>query len=128
MITGIGIDMVNIQRIEKILVQSEKKFLKKYFTKAEIKLSKKYKGKKYAAYFAKRFAAKEAMAKAFGTGFGKVELKEISVEKAKSGKPMIKLSGKAKTLAGKKSKIYLSLSDEYPFAVAMVIISSSKDR
>jgi len=127
MITGIGIDMVDIRRIEKVLIKSEKKFLKKYFTKSEIKFSKKYKGKKYPAYFAKRFAGKEAVAKAFGTGFGKIEFKEISVEKEKSGKPEIKLSGKAKKLLGKKSKIYLSLSDEYPFAVAMVIISSSKD-
>jgi len=127
MIHSIGVDIVNIERIEKLLKKSGEEFLKKIFTLAEIKISKNYKGKKYAAYFAKRFAAKEAVAKAFGTGFGKIEFKEISVEKEKSGKPVIKLAGKAKKLLGKKSKIHLSLSDEYPFAVAMVIISSSAD-
>src|SRR5271154_147593 len=104
MIVGIGIDIVNIERIEKLLEKSGEQFLKKIFTPEEIKIAEKYKGKKYAAYFAKRFAAKEAVVKAFGTGIGKIEFREISVEKEKSGKPVIKLKGKAKKLSGKKSK------------------------
>jgi holo-[acyl-carrier protein] synthase len=121
MIHGVGVDIVNIERIEKILKKSPEKFLEKYFTAGEIELGKKYKGKKHAAYFAKRFAAKEAAAKALGTGFGKnLAFKDIEVTKEKSGKVGIKLHGKAAKLA-KKTTLYLSLSDEYPFAVAMVV-------
>jgi len=127
MISGIGIDIVDIRRIEKILLKSQEKFLEKYFTANEIRLSKKYKGKKYASYFAKRFSAKEAVAKALGTGFGKsLAFKDIEVIKEKSGRPEIRLKGKATRLAGKNVKFHISLSDEYPFAVAMVVVIAGK--
>jgi len=129
MISGIGIDIVDIRRIEKLLKKDGERFLGKIFTAKEIALAKNYRGKKYAAYFAKRFAAKEAVAKALGTGFGKsLEWREINIEKEKSGRPVIKLKGKAMKLAGEKNILHLSLSDEYPFAVAMVAVREFENK
>jgi len=121
MISGIGIDIVDIRRIDKLLKKNGERFLHKIFTAEEIEISKNYRGKKYAAYFAKRFAAKEAVAKALSSGFGKnLEWREINIGKEKSGRPVIMLKGKARKLAGENTSLHLSISDEYPFAVAMV--------
>jgi holo-[acyl-carrier protein] synthase len=122
---GIGTDIVDISRIKKIFIKN-KVFKSKIFSKKEIKYCES-RSNKIAAY-SKRFAAKEAFVKALGTGIAKgISLKEISVNNSKNGAPFIELLGKtkliAKKLINKNSQIYLSLSDEKKYALAMVVIS-----
>ena len=129
-IFGIGTDIVNIKRIEKILKNKKSTFKKKIFTENEI-LYCNNKRNPYP-YYAKRFAAKEALSKALGTGINKdISFKNIQVSNDKKGKPYILLKGKTETFLKKKIKsknysIHLSLSDDTPWAQATVIISSSK--
>ena len=124
-IFGIGTDISNINRIKKSL--KNKNFINRVFNTAEIKKCKNHINKSNC--FAKRFAAKEAFSKAIGTGISKgINFNEIIVHNIKSGKPKIKLLGKTKKMASKiikkrKFNIYLSLSDDKPFAVATVEIT-----
>ena len=124
-IFGIGTDIANINRIKKSL--KNKRFINKIFNINEIKRCNCNINK--ANCFAKRFAAKEAFSKALGTGISKgLNFNEITVHNIKSGKPSIKLLGNTKKIVNKvikKSKfsIFLSLSDDKPFAVATVVIS-----
>jgi len=124
-IYGLGIDIVSITRIKKTL--KNRKFIKRVFNKIEIEKCKVHLNK--ANCLAKRFAAKEAFAKALGTGISKgINFNEIIVYNIKSGKPHIKLSGNTKKIIKKiinknKFNIFLSLSDERSFAIATVIIS-----
>ena len=119
MIIGVGVDIIDIRRIEKLLKKDGQRFIDRVFTKAEQKKATSIKNKeKRAAYYAKRFAAKEAYAKAIGTGIGKgVKFQDITVISEKSGKPTLKV-------AKEKRKIHLSLSDEYPYAQAFVVVES----
>jgi len=124
-IFGIGTDIVDISRIKKIF-NNNKKFKKRVFSLKEIKYCES-KTDKIASY-SKRFAAKEAFAKALGTGISKgISFNEISIINNKNGAPFIELLGKTKTIAKKitrkNNKIYLSLSDEKKYALAMVVIS-----
>ena len=124
-IYGIGTDVVNINRIKKSL--KNKKFISRLFNKNEIKKCNKKINK--VNCYAKRFAAKEAFSKAIGTGISRgINFDEIIVFNIKSGKPGIKLLGNTKKTVNKiinkkKINIFLSLSDDKPFAVATVIIS-----
>ena len=126
-IFGIGTDIVNIKRLEKSLKKNGNNFKKRIFSKKEIVYCEK---KKYPySYFAKRFAAKEALSKALGTGIRKgINFKNIVISNDTFGKPSIKLNGSTekflkKKIKAKKYKIYLSLSDDKPWAQATVIIS-----
>ena len=124
-IFGIGTDIVDITRIKK-LFNKNKKMKKRLFSKEEIKNCELLTNK--IACYSKRFAAKEAFVKALGTGISKgISFNEISINNNKKGAPFIKLIGKTKTivknLIKKKNKIYLSLSDEKKYALAMVVIS-----
>ena len=124
-IHGIGTDIVKIQRIKRSI--KKKLFLSRIFNKDEI--HKCYKTKNFASCFAKRFAAKEAFAKALGTGIAKgINFNEIIILNEKNGKPFIKLINKTKKnvekkLKKKKYKISLSLTDEDNYAVAFVTLS-----
>ena len=126
-IFGIGTDIVNIKRMDKSLKKYGLKFKNKVFSKNEIFYCENKNNP--PAFYAKRFAAKEAFAKALGTGIGKgISLKNIEIFNDKSGKPSIKLKGKIDNLVKKKIKkskynIYLSLSDDKPWAQATVIIA-----
>tara|TARA_Y100000590_G_scaffold468718_1_gene652756 strand:+ start:6389 stop:6781 length:393 start_codon:yes stop_codon:yes gene_type:complete len=126
-IFGIGTDIVSIKRIEKSLKNKGSKFKNKIFTKSEIAYCEKKNNS--CAHFAKRFAAKEALSKALGTGIQKdVIFKNIQVQNDNKGKPHILLKGKTyaflkKKLNKKKFNIYLSLSDDLPWAQATVIIT-----
>jgi len=126
-IFGIGTDIVNIKRIEKSIKLLGPKFKNKVFSKGEIVYCEKKKNS--SSSYAKRFAAKEAFAKALGIGIRKgVNLKNIEVINDTYGKPYINLKGSTDTLLKKKLKsrkynIYLSLSDDTPWAQATVIIS-----
>jgi len=123
-IFGIGTDLVDISRI-KFFIKKNKNYKKKIFSLKEIKYCDS-KFNKISSY-AKRFAAKEAFTKALGTGISKgISFNEISINNNSDGKPFIELLGRTKTIVKniikKKNKIYLSLSDEKNFALAMVVI------
>ena len=124
-IYGIGTDVVNINRITNSL--KNKNFISRLFNKNEIKKCNAQINK--ANCYAKRFAAKEAFSKAIGTGISKgINFDEIIVYNIKSGKPGIRLLGNTKKVVNKiinkkKINIFLSLSDDKPFAVATVVIS-----
>lgn len=123
MILGIGTDIVDIRRIEKLMGE---KFVARCFTQGEQEYcnSKKNGGGDIAAY-ARRFAAKEACAKALGTGIGgQAGLKDIEVVHNDDGQPHIILHnsalGKFEEIGG--SKVHLSLSDDPPYAMAFVVL------
>ena len=126
-ILGIGTDIVEILRIKNLI--KNKSFIKRIFTKSEILYSNKSNSK--SNYFSKRFAAKEALMKAVGTGFTKgVNFKDIWVVNDKLGKPNIKYNNKVKKLIISKFKIksfniFLSLSDEKNYSIAFVIIQQN---
>ncbi len=124
-IYGIGTDIVETSRIKKIL-NTNKRFRNRIFSLTEIKYCES-KSEKISSY-SKRFAAKEAFSKALGTGIRNgISFNEISINNKKNGAPFIELLGKTKVITKnitkKKSKIYLSLSDEKKYAIAMVVIS-----
>ena len=128
-IFGIGTDIVNIKRMQKILRIKNNNFKKRIFSKNEIIYCEK---KKYpSSFYAKRFAAKEALSKALGTGIRKgINFKDIEIINNNYGKPTIKLRGSTanflkKKIKNKKYSIYLSLSDDIPWAQATVIVSYS---
>ena len=129
-IFGIGTDIVNISRIEQSLKKHKFSFKNKIFSKKEISYCEKRKNP--GAFYAKRFAAKEAFTKALGTGIRKgVNLKNIEITNNVLGKPSIYLKGNLanylkKKIKCKKYDIHLSLSDDKPWAQATVIISYNK--
>ena len=125
MIYGIGTDIIEINRIKSVLNKYGDKFKYKCFHQNEISWSNSK--LKSAESFAKRYAAKEACAKALGTGLARgVFWKDIEVINNKYGKPFIRLHNNALNFLNKKinknAKIELSLSDEINFAIANVII------
>jgi holo-[acyl-carrier protein] synthase len=128
-IIGIGADLVDIRRIERTIARFGERFLDRVFTEKERARAER-KANRVATY-AKRFAAKEACAKALGTGFrGGVFFRDIGVVNLKSGQPTLALTGGAETrLAaltphGRIARIDLALTDEWPLAQAFVIISA----
>ena len=126
-IFGIGTDIVNIKRIEKSIKKNGERFKKRIFSKNEIIYCEK--SNNPFSYYAKRFAAKEALSKALGTGIRKgIDFKNIEIFNDRFGKPSITLKGATQNFLEKKIKkkkynIYLSLSDDNPWAQATVIIS-----
>jgi holo-[acyl-carrier protein] synthase len=132
-ILGIGNDICDIRRIEKTLERFGERFLDKVFTAEERR--KAFSRAHPARTLAKRFAAKEATAKALGTGFRfGVHLSDIGVINAPTGRPTLALTGgAARTLAlltpeGHVARIDLTLTDEYPLAQAIVIISALPEK
>ena len=129
-IFGIGTDIINIKRIEKMIKKKNTKFISRIFTKIEIKYCERKKNS--SSYYAKRFAAKEAFSKALGTGISNdISFQNIEISNDKFGKPSINIKGKTLNFLKKKIKsnnfnIYLSLSDDNPWAAATVIIEHSK--
>ena len=125
-IIGNGVDIVDNKRIEKLIINND--FLRRIFTKNEIKISKSRKNK--INFFAKRFAAKEAFVKALGTGFrDNINFSDIEIINGTNGKPKLKISHKIKQLIQKKFKtkktnIYVSLSDEKKHSIAYVILEN----
>lgn len=118
MINGIGIDLIEIKRVEKLLKQYGNNFLKRTFTSKEIEYCKKKANP--SQHYAARFAAKEALIKAFGKP---LVLKEIEVKRPLGKAPQIELSGEAKKLVNTK-KILLSISHDHEYAVAQVILQT----
>ena len=128
MILGIGNDLCDIRRIEKSLERFGDRFVQRIFTEIEQKRSEGRATR--AASYAKRFAAKEACAKALGTGLRRgVFWRDMGVINLRSGRPTLALTGgalarlKEITPPGLAAQIDLTLTDEYPLAQAIVIIS-----
>jgi holo-[acyl-carrier protein] synthase len=125
-VIGIGVDLVENARIEHSLERFGERFLHRVFTAGEIEYSQ---SMKYPArHLAARFAAKEAVSKAFGTGIGKaMGWKDIDVRRKPSGEPFVVLEGGAKKLAEERtvSKVSITLSHTEHHAMAMIVMEGS---
>jgi holo-[acyl-carrier protein] synthase len=129
LIIGIGSDLADIRRIEKTLQRFGDRFVQRVFTEAERARSERRSDR--AASYAKRFAAKEACAKALGTGFrAGVFWRDMGVVNLRSGQPTMALTGgAARRLAalippGMRGVVHLSLTDDHPYAQAFVVIEA----
>ena len=136
MILGLGTDLVNIKRIEKLVEKFGENFYKKVLTEKELERLSEIKNinevKNKTVFCAKRFCAKEAFAKALGIGLGRgINFADVSVVNDIMGKPIIELSDKGEDFICKlfkkkqcgEIKIDVSISDDYPFTNAVVIVS-----
>ena len=130
MIIGLGNDLIDIRRIEKTLEKFGERFTERVFT--EVERTKSDRRAARAASYAKRFAAKEACAKALGTGVPRrgVHWQHMGVVNLPSGQPTLDLTGgaalrlKELTPNGMKARIDVTITDDYPLAQAIVIISA----
>ncbi len=124
-ILGIGVDIVENNRFKRNIYN--KKFINKIYSETEINLSKKIKNK--TNFFAKRFAAKEALLKSLGTGLSNgLSFRDISIKNNKKGQPFLIVNNKIKNIIKKKFKttkfkIFLSLSDEKKHSIAYVVLN-----
>ena len=122
-VLGIGVDIIETERIEHSLQRFGERFLHRVFTDGEISYCQ---SMKYPArHFAARFAAKEAVSKAFGTGIGKsMGWRDIDIRKKPSGEPFVVLDGQAKSLAEDRNvrDVWISLSHTNHHAVAMITL------
>jgi len=130
-ILGIGNDLIDIRRIEKTIQTHGERFLNRVYT--DIERAKSDRRAQRAASYAKRFAAKEACAKALGTGLNQgVYWRDMGVVNLPGGRPTMELTGgalarlQALTPAGMQARIDLSITDDWPLAQAFVIISAVK--
>lgn len=129
-VLGLGSDLCNIERIEASIARFGKRFIDRIFTDIEIARSEKRQLTRAASY-AKRFAAKEACAKALGTGIRRgVFFRDMGVVNLPSGQPTLQLTGgaaerlRAMTPAGMTADIFLTITDDHPWAQAMVLITA----
>ena len=129
MILGLGNDIIDIRRVERTIERYGDRFLSRVFTAIERRKSDGRAGR--AASYAKRFAAKEACAKALGTGFRQgVFWRDMGVVNLPSGRPTLELTGGALqalaelTPEGHEVRIDLTITDDFPMAQAIVIISA----
>ena len=129
MIIGIGSDLCDIRRVEQTLARFGERYTQRCFTDIERQRSDRKAGR--AASYAKRFAAKEACAKALGTGMGQgVFWRDMGVVNLPSGAPTLQLTGGAAarlallTPPGHVVRIHLTITDEYPLALAQVMIEA----
>jgi holo-[acyl-carrier protein] synthase len=132
MILGLGNDLIDIRRIEKAIARHGERFLSRIYT--DIERAKSDRRNQRAASYAKRFAAKEACAKALGTGLNHgVFWRDMGVVNLPGGKPTMALTGGALkrleklTPPGHRVRIDLTITDDFPLAQAIVIISAVKD-
>lgn len=127
MIVGIGTDMVEIARIADALDRHGNRFRQRVLTEAERRVFGSVDAE--ARWFAKRYAAKEAVAKAFGTGIGaQLSFQDIVVGREKSGRPMLSFQGNGVALSRRFGvmRAHLSLTDEREFALAFVVLESDQ--
>lgn len=132
MIIGIGQDITDIRRIEKTLARFGARFEKRCFSDIELaKANRREAAGLKPATLAKRYAAKEACAKALGTGLAQgVFWRDIAVHNKEGGQPVITLHGRALkyleglTPEGKEAKIHVTLTDDHPYALAQVMIEA----
>jgi len=131
MIIGLGSDLCDIRRIEAVLARHGEKFLARVFTDLERAKAERRAERTRAGTYAKRFAAKEAASKALGTGFSQgVFMRDLGVVNLPSGQPTLRLTGGAArrlaaiTPPGHRAEVALTMTDEYPYAQAQVIITA----
>jgi holo-[acyl-carrier protein] synthase len=133
MILGIGSDLIDIRRIEQTIARHGERFIGRIFT--DVERAKAERRKNRIDTYAKRFAAKEACAKALGTGLrAGVFWRDMGVVNLPSGRPTMRLTGgalerlQAITPPGHEARIDVTITDEYPIAQAFVIISAERQR
>jgi holo-[acyl-carrier protein] synthase len=133
MILGIGSDLIDIRRIEQTIARHGERFIGRIFT--DVERAKAERRKNRIDTYAKRFAAKEACAKALGTGLrAGVFWRDMGVVNLPSGRPTMRLTGgalerlQAITPAGHEARIDVTITDEYPIAQAFVIISAEPSK
>ena len=133
MIIGIGSDLIDITRVAKVIERHGERFLERIFTDAErAKAMRRANSEKMVvATYAKRFAAKEACSKALGTGIRRgVWWKDMGVVNLRSGQPTMLLTGwaaerlAAMTPAGHRARVHVTLTDDHPWAMAVVVIEA----
>jgi len=131
MILGLGSDICDIRRIEQAMARFGDRFLHRVFTETERQKADRRNGSNRSGTYAKRFAAKEACAKALGTGFARgVYMSDLGVVNRPGGQPTLLLTGGAAerlaalTPPGHIVRLDLTMTDEYPYAYAQVIISA----
>ncbi|MDD5586792.1 MAG: holo-ACP synthase [Alphaproteobacteria bacterium] len=129
MILGIGSDLIDVRRVEQTIARYGDRFIQRIFTSEE--QAKASQRTLAAATYAKRFAAKEACAKALGTGMNRgVFFRDMGVVNLPGGQPSMRLTGgalarlEAMTPPGMKAVIHLTISDDLPLAQAMVVIEA----
>ena len=125
-VIGIGVDLIECDRIQRSLDRFGEKFLRRVFTEGEIEYSMSMKFP--ARHLAARFAGKEAVAKAFGTGIGKaMGWRNIDIRKKKSGEPFLVFSGPAQELATKRgvTTALITLSHTDHHAMACVVLEAA---
>lgn len=129
LIVGCGIDLVKIERIEKIIKRWGDNFTSRIFTISEREYCEKKKDNKYQSY-AGKFAAKEALLKALGLGLRGVNWKEIEITNNELGQPIIDTSGKLKNIVLIKgvSKYFITISHTKEYAIAEVILEGLLDK
>jgi holo-[acyl-carrier protein] synthase len=132
MIIGIGNDIIDIRRVEKVIERHGDRFIERIFTPLEIRRSDRRRLR--AASYAKRFAAKEACAKALGTGMAAgVFWRDMGVVNLPGGKPTMALTGGAAARLqallppGHSANIHVTITDDFPLAQAFVMIEAVKD-
>ena len=121
MIVGIGLDILDVRRIQRSLERFGERFTDKVLCASE---HRSLSGSRLAAYLARQFSAKEAVSKALGTGMRSgVHLRNIEIVRKESGAPLVRLTGEAKSRAEELgvSDIHISMSDERYYAIAYVI-------
>jgi holo-[acyl-carrier protein] synthase len=125
LISGVGVDIVEIRRIKEGM-DKHQGFMDKLFSKNEIEYLKSRNLR--PEFVAGRFAAKEAVSKALGTGFSGFEFKDIEIDRTAAGKPIVVLKGKAKMIAQKYGnyKIHLSISHGVDNAIAYAVMEVDK--
>ena len=125
MIVGVGVDILDVRRVQKSLARFGERFTDKVLCAGE---HRSLSGSQLKAYLARQFSAKEAVSKALGTGMRSgVHFKNIEIARKESGAPLVKLTGEAKSRAKELgvSDIYISMSDERDYAIAYVIVTNS---
>ncbi|MCC8417852.1 MAG: holo-ACP synthase [Rickettsia endosymbiont of Bryobia graminum] len=124
MIIGVGTDIVQILRIERLLNLYQQRFIERILSQPEIQKLSSLNKESYSNFLAKRFAAKEAISKATGRGIGRdFSFKDISILNDELGRPFVKISlyNDYKKFDG--LQIHLSISDDYPLALAFAVIT-----
>ena len=131
MILGLGSDICDIRRVERTLERFGARFIERVFTETEQRKAERRNGRNRAGTYAKRFAAKEACAKALGTGISQgVSWTEMGVVNEPSGRPTLALVGRAAerlarmTPPGFRARIDITITDDHPIAQAFVVISA----
>ncbi len=126
----IGVDILSIKRIRKIIEKYQSRFVERFFSASEIRIANDLSNKaQMYAFYAKRFAAKEAILKALGTGFArKIQANDISILNDALGKPIVHLNERVReiieSILQADYKFSISLSDEKEYAIAYAMLQT----